>query len=279
MAESSYPFDNADTTETQYSQLFRRLRVTGVWGAPDDTALKAFGDSSGMQVKLPAGFAIVRGHAYVNDATKTVAVGASGAVARIDTLVLRLDPSANTIVPVVVAGTPGSGVGPTLTQTDAAIYELPLSNIAVGVSAATITAGVVTDQRIFTGIDYVSWTTSTRPTSPRTGQPGFNVSTGKPEYYDGSAWKEFVTASTFGLDLVNSADAAAARTKIGGTTIGKTIFTSADVDAVLTALGVTALGKSLMTATNVTAARQALRIFETTAPGSPATGDFLVRDL
>jgi len=98
MAQTSYPFDNTDTTEAQYSQLFRRLQYTGVWGDPSTTALKAFGDSSGMQVKVPAGFGLVRGHFYSSSAQETLAIGASSTNPRIDLIVLRLDPTANTIV-------------------------------------------------------------------------------------------------------------------------------------------------------------------------------------
>lgn len=194
MAETSYPFDNADTTETQYSRLFRLLVDSGVWGTPAGTELKAFGDSSGMQVKLPAGFSFVRGHLYYNDAQKTIALNVGGATARIDTLVLRLDPSANSIVAAIVQGTPGAGA-PALTQTDAAIYELPIADIAVGVSATTVTAGNVTDRRVFTGSDFGLWTTATRPSSPRMGKAGFNATTLLPEVWDGTTWAGFAPTS------------------------------------------------------------------------------------
>jgi len=117
------------------------------------TDLLVYGDSSGMQVKVPAGQSMVRGHYYANDALVTLAITTANATnPRIDNVVLELDPSANTILLKVVAGTPAaSPVAPTLTQTDSGIWQQLLATVSVAAAASTIAAGNVTDRRSFLG--------------------------------------------------------------------------------------------------------------------------------
>lgn len=199
MAQSYWPFVGTDTTETQYSELFRRLVESGVWGGANDSKLKAYGDSSGLFIKLPAGapdYAFVRGHMYQSDtAIVSTAVTPGSVGARTDLFVLRFDPALSTIVPAVIAGTSGSpGIVPAPTQTDTGIYELPLATIAMGASASTVTAGMVTDVRKFSSHLFGNWTTANRPATPRDGQPGYNETLAVPEYWDAvaAAWKPFV---------------------------------------------------------------------------------------
>jgi len=152
MAQSAWPFENIDTSESQFSQWARNIGE-GVKGSSGGTELKVYGDSSGMQVKVPAGFAMVRGHYYSNTAIETVAIAAAHAtLARIDSVVLELDPSANTILLTVLTGTAASTpAAPTLTQTDTGVYQIRLANVAVAAAATTISAGNVTDTRTFIG--------------------------------------------------------------------------------------------------------------------------------
>lgn len=200
MTSSYWPFDGTDTTETQYSQLFRRLQSDGVWGEPGDVTLKLF-QGSGMTPVLKAGYAFVRGHMYYNDADLNVPFDAADATARIDRLVLRLNPTANTIVPTIVKGTAGAGAPNAITQTDAANYDILLNEVAIGASATNILTADITDKRTFMGHVFGLWTTATRPgtavgtAAPRKGQPGFNTTTGVPEYWDGAAWKDFVVTA------------------------------------------------------------------------------------
>lgn len=149
MAQTSWPFDNVDTTETQFSQWARNIGE-GVRVATG-TDLLVYGDSSGMQVKVNIGQSMVRGHYYYNDALVTLPITTANASnPRIDNVVLELDPSANTILLKVVAGTPAaSPVAPTLTQTDAGIWQQLLATVTVPAAAATISAGNVTDSRSF----------------------------------------------------------------------------------------------------------------------------------
>jgi hypothetical protein len=158
MAQTSWPFENVDTTETQFSQMFRNIGE-GVKGSSAGTELKPFGDSSGLQVKVPAGQAMVRGIYYASTATETLAVTTAHAtLARIDSVILELDPSANSILLRVLAGTAASTPSaPSLTQTDAGIYQIRLANVAVAAAATTIAAGNVTDTRTFISDASVAW--------------------------------------------------------------------------------------------------------------------------
>lgn len=193
MAQTSYPFENENTTEAQYSQLFRRLQSNGVFGDPAGNALRVTGDSSGMNVKVASGFAIIRGHAYNNSEVETVAIGAAGASPRVDTVVLRLNPTVNSIVLAVVAGTPAASPVPaTLTQTDEGIFELPMAFVSVAANATTIAPANVTDTRTFLGTQFRVWTTATRPTSPSIPSVGLNTTVGTPEYWNGTEWVNFL---------------------------------------------------------------------------------------
>lgn len=188
MTQTSYPFDNQDTTEAQYSQLFRRLQSSGVAGVPGSTDLKVSADSSGMNVKVAVGFAIVRGHAFKSDADVTLTVPAASTNPRRDLVVLRLDPSANSIVLAVKSGTAAASPSdPSLTQTETDIYELALARVDVTANAVTISASNVTDRRSYIGTQVGVWTSALRP-SGTVGQVGFNTSTTRLEIYNGTAW-------------------------------------------------------------------------------------------
>jgi hypothetical protein len=222
MTQSSYPFENADTTEAQYSQLFKRLQHSGVSGHPGSTDLKVTGDSSGMQVKVAAGYAIVRGHAYSSDAQETLAIGASAANPRIDLVVLRLDPTANSITLAVVAGTAAvTPAAPALTQTETGTYELAIGQVTVPGSATTIAAGNVSDIRPFMGAQFAVWTTATRPSAPVVPTAGLNTTTGVPEFWTGSAWSVFTPSVTAAM-ITNAEQANLVTGKIraGGTQAG-----------------------------------------------------------
>ncbi|QDK03389.1 hypothetical protein SEA_LEVITICUS_24 [Streptomyces phage Leviticus] len=190
MAQSSYPFDGQTVSETQYSQFFRELQDNGVASSSTANDLEVSADSSGMNVKVQPGTAIIRGHAYTSTAIETLTIAASDATqSRTDRIVLRLDPAANSIVLAVITGTPGGGT-PSLTQTDTGIYESVLANVAVGANVTTITPSDVTDQRRFVGSRIGSWSTALRPTSPRVGRLGYNINTSKWEFWNGTAWND-----------------------------------------------------------------------------------------
>lgn len=187
MAQSSYPFDGQATSESQYSQFFRELQDTGIAGSADSGALEVSADGSGMAVDVQPGFAIVRGHAYSSTAVETLTIEAADPTARLDTVVLRLDPAANSIVLAVLKGTPGAGA-PAVTQTDTSVYELPLAVITVGSSVTSISPADVADRREYAGQRYGTWTTALRPAGPRLGHMGYNTQTAQWEFWNGVAW-------------------------------------------------------------------------------------------
>jgi hypothetical protein len=207
MTQTSYPFENINTTEAQYSQLFRRLNFTGVAGVPGDNNLKVSGDSSGLNVKVSAGFAMVRGHFYKSDAQETLAIGAGVANPRRDLIVLRLDPAANSIVLAVKAGTAAASPSdPSLTQTDEGLFEVAIARVNVAANATTISAGNVDDLRPFMGAPIGRWTTATRPTG-EIGLAGFNTTLGTFEHWTGSAWAE-VRPTSIPASLISAAEQA-----------------------------------------------------------------------
>lgn len=195
MTESSWPFDNQDTSETQYSELVRRLQRGGIYGDTTTSDLKVFADSSGMQVKLNPGYAIIRGHMYWNDTLKIIPIDAAGAQARVDQVILRLDPAQNSIVAVMLDGPAGGTSGAALTQTDSGIWEELLANVAVSANASTIAAGNVTDRRRFAGFGFGIWETPNRPATPRKGEAGFNLTLGYNEQWNGSSWVSMAPTS------------------------------------------------------------------------------------
>jgi len=192
VTQTSYPFDGQSVNESQFSEMFREFTDSGVAASADDLDLKVSADGADMTVDVQPGFAIVRGFAYASTAVEAVTISASNTQLRVDRVVLRLDPSANSIVLAVLTGTPGSATPPALTQTDTGIYELSLAQVTVGASVAVIAAGNVADDRTFGGIEAGCWSDTTRPTTARLGTPGFNRTTAAWEYWNGSAWTALV---------------------------------------------------------------------------------------
>ena len=188
MTQTSFPFEGIDTTETQFSQWARHFN-SGVNDLPTGSALEV-GAGTGLAVDVVAGEAMVRGHYYDSSATESLALTTADATNdRIDTVVLRLDPTANSIVLAVKTGTPaGSPVAPTLVQTDAGVYEQALADALVPANSGVPTT--ITDRREFMGTRLGSWATVGRPTPAGRVLFGFNTTTGSVEFYNTntSAW-------------------------------------------------------------------------------------------
>jgi fructose-specific component phosphotransferase system IIB-like protein len=147
MAQTSWPFENIDTTETQFSQWARNIGEGVIKGIANE--LEPFADSTGMVVKVRTGQALVRGHYYNNSAVANLTIPTADLTdPRIDAIVLRLDPVANTILLTIIEGTPdASPVPPALTITDGDVYEQLIATVAVTPATANIAPEDVTDAR------------------------------------------------------------------------------------------------------------------------------------
>lgn len=154
MAESSWPYDSgpgSDTREDRWRDMARQWVAGGdgvLAGELDE--LLCYADSTGLQVKLKAGRAWVRGAHYLRDAEAVLAIAANASGStRIDRVVLRNDFTGNSTTAVVITGTPG-GPAPSLVRT-ATSWDIPLAQVSIPSADATIDAGQVTDERPIIG--------------------------------------------------------------------------------------------------------------------------------
>lgn len=194
MAETSFPFENVDVSETQFSRFFRNFQDYGVKGIPGDTKLNVSGDDSGLQVRVSAGEAFVRGHYYINTSQATVELLSAGLNTRIDAIVLELDPVENSIILKAVRGEEVlvDPVAPDLTQLDAGVYQMLLAYVTIPGSTSSITGEMITDKRTFMGQRIGVWTTDTRPVNPLANLTfGYNATIGFHEVWNGSDWVSF----------------------------------------------------------------------------------------
>jgi hypothetical protein len=147
MAQTSWPFENIDTSETQFSLWARNLGQGVIDGKLLE--LEPFGDGSGMNVKVKSGQALVRGHFYDSTVQETLNIAAADAsLPRKDAVTLRLDPTLNSILLHVITGTPNASPSlPALTQTDGGIYDLLVAEVNVPAAAVVISSGNVVDRR------------------------------------------------------------------------------------------------------------------------------------
>lgn len=186
MAITSFPFDGQETDENQFSLLFRELQDSGVADTHAGTSLSS-APSTGMDVQVQPGFALVRGFGFSSTAVETRTIPTSSSGTTIHRLVLRLDPATNAIGLDVVSGAEG-GASPALNQTTYGIYEIPLAKITVAVGTSNLTAAMVVDDRDYLGARFGAWTTAKRPASPRKGRAGLNTTLGYAELWNGSTW-------------------------------------------------------------------------------------------
>jgi len=205
MAEQSFPFENIDTTESQFSEWATNFQETGVQGSPTGTELGITVTGSDLNLTIAAGQAFIRGHYYINTSDLVLPVTSAGVNTRIDIVVVELDPEANTIVTKIVSGEAVSAdpVAPTLTQSATGIYQLPIATLTIPTSTVVITSGMLTDTRTFMGNRIGIWTTATRPANPTAYQTlGYNTTIESHESWNGTAWVGFFDPITTAGDLV-----------------------------------------------------------------------------
>lgn len=189
MAITSWPFENADTTEVQYSRLFRLFQDPGV---VEGLAVSA--NSSGMRVFLSAGAVQARGFYLQSTAQEERPVAPAGSSLRTDLAVARISPTANTATLAILAG-PGGTALPTITQTEDDAYDVVLAVISVRGGTATIAPGDVVDVRTYVSTHVRRWTsTAQRPaaTAVPAGTIGFNIGRGVFEVSNGSIWSDLI---------------------------------------------------------------------------------------
>jgi hypothetical protein len=200
VAEDSWQSPNHSSgavSDIELEQLYFPFTANGVIGSPADTSV-AFGDSSGLNVKIRSGkHASIRGfHWYsgASDVTKTIGSNSSGST-RTDLLVLRLDRSTWDVRAAVVAGTPGSGAPAATQQTGTTgVWELPIATVTVANGAATITAGNVHPVNWYCGPQSVVCTSTTRP-DPTAGLVIYETDTGREYIGNGSSFVNSITDS------------------------------------------------------------------------------------
>lgn len=186
MAENSWPFENADSTEAQYTKLFKEFQDTGVLAGLATTV------TSGMDVQVAIGSAFVQGWFYENTTAKALTVGAAPATQiRKDYVVLTVDTVANTILASVKAGTvSASGTLPALTQT-LALWEHPIATITVAAGAANLVAANVTAMLDGVGLRVRPYANDTERARLGTGSAfllGINTTTQKVELRVAGSW-------------------------------------------------------------------------------------------
>lgn len=192
MAENSYPFGVTAgspgdlNTEDQWTKMARLFGATGVAGDPGSTAVQVFADSTGMQVSVRVGRALVRGVYYENTATKTLAIASnSTGSTRLDRVVLKLDPISNTVTAVVKTG---STSAPALTQDDLGVWEMPLARVSVANGAVSIAPGNVTDERVHTDADLLPCRVVGDLSGQRFGSVAAEFTTGLLKWWNGTTW-------------------------------------------------------------------------------------------
>lgn len=189
MTQQYWPFDagaGSSITEDQWRKMARHWLATGILECEDNEA-EAYGDSSGMQVKVGTGKAWIRGHYRESDAEETLSISAADpADDRIDRVILRADFTANTIALAILEGTPaGAPTAPSLTQSSSR-WEITLAQVAVGAGVSTIAAANVTDERTF--IPASGLLTPASEALPLRNESGSGMSAGDLVYVSG--WDE-----------------------------------------------------------------------------------------
>ncbi|MEO2133375.1 hypothetical protein [Microbacterium sp.] len=196
MADYAYPKALTGMQDTQWSNFMAAILSDGAFTA---AAFAPSANGSGMTVSLAPGEGIIRGILTGDASAASVTIPAAPAAgqSRIDTVVKRLDRSGTPVIKtVVLSGTASSTTpsAPALTQNPSGVWEWPVADVLVEGGATSIAAAKVTDRRSLSSKPVTSY--FTRPAAPAPLALGFNRSTGKWEFHDGSTWRELVPAIT-----------------------------------------------------------------------------------
>lgn len=189
MALTSFPFETTDTTETQYSRLFSEFQESGVCDSIWGDAFRVTAPN-GLEIQVQPGAALLRGFMVISDAVETLTATATPSQVRYDRVVLRLDPTANTITLRILTGTPGSNVPPAWATSPTDTFEIPLAMLEVTPSAKV----TVTDERNHMGMRIMPVTNWTIPPASevRRGQLVYNADSNSFLYSNGSTWTALI---------------------------------------------------------------------------------------
>lgn len=151
---TGYPFDSGTGAAVQEGEWSRMEQHKGSQGVQPNVLneFEVYADSSGMQVKVKTGHALIKGNFAGNlTSEQTLSIATAHATLdRIDAVIIRIDWADNEIELDVLTGTPAaSPVAPTLTQTEFTVWEFLLAYVDVGAAVSTIAAGDVSDERVF----------------------------------------------------------------------------------------------------------------------------------
>ncbi|WP_462391932.1 hypothetical protein [Clostridium cadaveris] len=148
MAEHS-GFFNGDQEygQEEFNRYFDNIYESGV-SVNSDNTMTLNVTTSGMNILVGAGFAIIKGFYLYNDSTKTIIETADSNYNRIDRVVLRLNLSSSKVSIELKKGTPASNPVAPVLQRDNIVYELSLAQILVGKDNTLR----VTDERYVAGV-------------------------------------------------------------------------------------------------------------------------------
>jgi len=141
--------DSVSYTEADQSDF--NMRMMRPQGVIPESALGTLIQSApgGMVVRIGPGEAFIQGFQYLNDANVDLGIAAnSSGSTRIDTVVLSLNRTANTLALAVVQGIAGAGA-PALTQVAGGNWQFPIANITVANAVGSIVNGNIADLRVF----------------------------------------------------------------------------------------------------------------------------------
>lgn len=173
MPDVSGPFDSAAFAQSSWYRDRGYLEPSGVQGAPTGTL--GGGDlgwsSNGLTSSLAIGRAHVRGAYYERTSTAYTYTHPANTTAnpRIDTIALRRDLAAKTVVPAVLQGTPAASPSAVaLTQVDNGVWEEALFDVTVPANSGTVLTAVDRRQNIVAGQPDSGWS-AMGLTNPLTG--------------------------------------------------------------------------------------------------------------
>jgi hypothetical protein len=151
--DSYKPYDTgpgSGVTESDWRNFSKYWRGDGVIRSVANQ-FAVFGDSTGMQVKVPTGECWIQGHWGSSTSQKTLSIAAAHAtLGRRDLVILRNDFVNNRIELDIKTGTAAaSPVYPPLVQ-NASMWEIQLGKVVVDAAVVTIAAGKVTALQEFT---------------------------------------------------------------------------------------------------------------------------------